>query len=232
MLDINRNKFFLVSVLKDIYSDIELAISLGFKGGTAQMLFYDLPRFSVDLDFNLLNQNKTTIIFNKIRTILLKYGTINDEAEKHFGLLLVLDYGAFERNMKVEISNREFPDSYEIKNFLGISMNVMVKPDLFAHKLCALLDRSTLTNRDIFDIYYFMNQKTPINRIIVEQRMRRQFSEYVDLCIARVEKVNSKSLLNGLGELVDINLKEFVKTKLKEETVQLLKMYREFPLFS
>jgi hypothetical protein len=44
--------------------------------------------------------------------------------------------------------------------------------------------------------------------------------------------VNSKSLLNGLGELVDINLKEFVKTKLKEETVQLLKMYREFPLFS
>lgn len=232
MPEINRHKFFLVSVLKDIYSDIELAISLGFKGGTAQMLFYDLPRFSVDLDFNLLNQNKSTVIFNKIRTILLKYGTIKDEAEKHFGLLLVLDYGAFERNMKVEISNREFPDSYEIKNFLGISMNVMVKPDLFAHKLCALLDRSTLTNRDIFDIYYFMNQKTPINRSIVEQRMSKEFNEYVDLCIARVEKVNSKSLLNGLGELVDINLKEFVKTKLKEETVQLLKMYREFPLFS
>lgn len=232
MLDINKHKFFLVSVLKDIYSDIELAISLGFKGGTAQMLFYDLPRFSVDLDFNLLNQNKSTVIFNKIRTILLNYGTIKDEAEKHFGLLLVPDYGAFERNMKVEISNREYPDSYEIKSFLGIAMNVMVKPDLFAHKLCALLDRSTLTNRDIFDIYYYMNQKTPINRSIVEQRMSKEFSEYVDLCIARVEKVNSKSLLNGLGELVDINLKEFVKTKLKAETVQLLKMYREFPLFS
>jgi len=231
MPDINRHKFFLVSVLKDIYSDIELAISLGFKGGTAQMLFYDLPRFSVDLDFNLLNQNKSTVIFNKIRTILLNYGTIKDEAEKHFGLLLVLDYGAFERNLKVEISNREFPDSYEIKNFLGIPMNVMVKPDLFAHKLCALLDRNILTNRDIFDIYYFMNQKTPINRSIVEQRMSKEFSEYVDLCIARVEKVNSKSLLNGLGELVDINLKEFVKTKLKTETVQLLNMYREFPLF-
>lgn len=232
MFDINRHKFFLVSVLKDIYSDIELATSLGFKGGTAQMLFYDLPRFSVDLDFNLLNQNKSTIIYNKTRTILLNYGTIKDEAEKHFGLLLVLDYGAFERNLKVEISNREFPDSYETKNFLGIAMNVMVKPDLFAHKLCALLDRSTLTNRDIFDIYYFMNQKTPVNRSIVEQRMSRGFSEYVDLCIARVEKVNSKSLLTGLGELVDINLKEFVKTKLKTETVQLLKMYREFPLFS
>ena len=232
MLDINKHKFFLVSVLKGIYSDIELATSLGFKGGTAQLLFYDLPRFSVDLDFNLLIQDKSTPVYKKIRTILLKYGTIKDEAEKHFGLLLVLDYGAFERNLKVEISNREYPDSYEIMNYLGIAMNVMVKPDLFAHKLCALLDRKILTNRDIFDIYYFMNQKTPINRIIVEQRMGKEFTEYVDLCIARIEKINSKSLMNGLGELVDVNLKEFVKAKLKTETIQLLKLYRKFPLYA
>ena len=35
MLDINKHKFLIVSVLKDIYSDIELATSLGFKGVTA-----------------------------------------------------------------------------------------------------------------------------------------------------------------------------------------------------
>ncbi len=232
MLDINRHKFFLVSVLKDIYSDIELATSLGFKGGTAQILFYDLPRLSVDLDFNLLSQDKSTVVFKKIKSILLKYSTIRDEAEKYFGLLLVLDYGAFERNLKVEISNREFPDSYEIKNYLGITMNVMVKPDMFAHKLCALLDRNILTNRDIFDIYYFMNQKTPVNKIIIEKRTGSEFGEYIDLCIAKVESVNSRSLLNGLGELVDVGLKEFVKTKLKTDTLQLLRIYREFPLFS
>jgi hypothetical protein len=55
---------------------------------------------------------------------------------------------------------------------------------------------------------------------------------YIDLCIARIEKISSKYLLNGLGDLVDISLKEFVKTKLKTETIQLLKMYREFPLYS
>ena len=54
MVDINRHKFFLVQILKDIYSDLELANILGLKGGTALMFFYDLPRFSVDLDFNLL----------------------------------------------------------------------------------------------------------------------------------------------------------------------------------
>jgi hypothetical protein len=46
MMDVNRHKFFLVQILKDIYSDIELANWLGFKGGTSLMFFYDLPRLS------------------------------------------------------------------------------------------------------------------------------------------------------------------------------------------
>ena len=196
------------------------------------MLFYGLPRFSVDLDFNLLNKGKSQYIFGKIRSILRNYGTVRDEAEKHFGLLLVLDYGAHERNLKIEISNRVFPDSYENKNYLGITMNVMVKPDMFAHKLCALLDRNVLTNRDIFDIYYFMQQKTPINKDIVEQRMNTGFKEYILQCISKIERIKSETLLNGLGELVEPDLKEFVKKKLKNETLILLKMYYEFPLIS
>ena len=171
-------------------------------------------------------------IYDKIRSILLRYGTIRDEAQKHFGLLLVLDYEATERNLKVEISNRVFPDSYETRSFLGIPMKVMTKPDMFAHKLCALLDRSSLTNRDIFDIYYFMLQKTPVNPVIIKQRMGKEFGDYIDLCIERIEKVNSKTLLHGMGDLLDDNLKIFVKTKLRTEAIQLLKMYREFPLLS
>jgi len=232
MLDMNKHKFYLVSVLKDIYADTELATTLGFKGGTAHMLFYDLPRFSVDLDFNLLNTEKSKSVYNKIRKVLLNYGKIRDEAEKHFGLLLVLDYGEKERNLKIEISNREFPDSYETKNYLGIPIKVMVKPDMFAHKLCALLDRNMIANRDIFDVYYFMQQKTPINKNIVEKRMDMEFKEYLDSCITQIEKLPGKNLLNGIGELVDNNLKSFVREQLKEETIQLLKMYREFPLFS
>jgi len=232
MLDINRHKFYLVSVLKDLYADTELATSLGFKGGTAHMLFYGLPRFSVDLDFNLLSPEKSKGVYNKIREILLNYGQIRDEAKKHFGLLLVLDYGAKERNLKIEISNRTFPDSYEMKNYLGIPVKVMVKHDMFAHKLCALLDRNVITNRDVFDVYYFMQQKTPINKNIVEKRMNMEFKQYIASCIIEIEKLSGKNLLNGIGELVDNNLKTFVRKQLKEETIQLLKMYREFPLFA
>jgi len=43
MVSINKHKFFLMQILKDIYSDIELANCLGFKGGTVLMFFYDLP---------------------------------------------------------------------------------------------------------------------------------------------------------------------------------------------
>lgn len=108
MANINKHKFFLMQILKDIYSDIELANSLGFKGGTALMFFYDLPRFSVDLDFNLLDLTKEKTVYEKVRIILLKYGKIFDEALKFYGPIIVLDYGVGERKLKVEISNRQW----------------------------------------------------------------------------------------------------------------------------
>jgi predicted nucleotidyltransferase component of viral defense system len=46
----------MLQILRDIYSDLELANVLGFKGGSALMFFYNLPRFSVDLDFNLITK--------------------------------------------------------------------------------------------------------------------------------------------------------------------------------
>ena len=55
----------MVQILKEIYADIELANCLGFKGGTAMMFFYDLPRFSVDMDFNLLCNKKEDIVITR-----------------------------------------------------------------------------------------------------------------------------------------------------------------------
>ncbi len=221
MFDINRHKFFLVQILKDIYSDLELANYLGFKGGTALMFFYDLPRFSIDLDFNLLATGKEEIVFDKVRKIIMKYGTIFDEAKKHFGLLIVLDYGMGERKLKVEISNRVFDDSYEIKNLLGFNVKVMKVSDMFSHKLCALLDRSTTTNRDIFDIWFFLQRHTPVNKNIIEHRMKVKLPVHIGNCINLLELMKGKHLLDGLGELMDGDTKKIVRTKLLSETITL-----------
>ena len=229
-MDINKHKFFLVQILKDIYTDMELANYLGFKGGTALMFFYDLPRFSVDLDFNLVDLSKENIVYDKVHKILLKYGKIFDEAKKFYDPLVVLDYGFEERKLKVEISNRQFDNSYEIKDLLGINMKVMVEQDMFAHKLCALLDRSSITNRDIFDCWFFMQKQTAINISIVESRMGVLYSDYIQSCIEQLESISDKGLLQGLGELMDVKMKKFVQTKMRSEVISLLKFYKEFPI--
>lgn len=230
MVDINKHRLLLFQLLKDMFEDKELAASLGFKGGTALMFFYDLPRFSVDLDFNLLNPDKEEQVYAKIRKLIMKYGTIHDEARKYYGILCVLDYGSGERKLKIEISNRNFGDRYEVKNLFGINMRVMVASDMFAHKLCALLDRSALTNRDVFDCWFFMKNKTPLNKSIVETRMGKPLDVYLQSCIDTLNATPDKGMLNGLGELMDETVKKFVRTKLRSETISLLTFYKQFPI--
>lgn len=229
-MDINRHKYLMLQILKDIYSDAMLAAVLGFKGGTALMFFYQLPRFSVDLDFNLLDISRQDEVFRRVRQILLKYGRIHDEAVKFYGPLVVLDYGAGERKLKVEISNRQYDNHYEWRNLLGLNIRVMTESDMFAHKLCALLDRTETTNRDIFDCWFFLNRRTPINRSIVETRMGGTLEDYLQRCIDSLQQMPSRSLLNGLGELTDNATKAFVRTKLLPETIQLLQLFQALPL--
>jgi predicted nucleotidyltransferase component of viral defense system len=231
-MDINKHKFFLVQILKEIYTDVELANWLGFKGGTALMFFYCLPRFSVDLDFNLLYPEKEGEVFDKVRKIVLKYGTLFDEAKKFYGPIIVLNYGVGERKLKVEISNRMFDNHYEIKNLLGVNMQVMTAPDMFAHKLCALLDRNVVASRDIFDCWFFMQNHTALNKTIVEQRMKMPLPDYLQRCIDCVASATDKGLLSGLGELTDEQMKKFVRAKLRTATIELLRFYKEFPILT
>ena len=230
MIDLNKHKYFMLQILRDIYSDLELANCLGFKGGTALMFFYELPRFSVDLDFNLLKPELENDVYQRLRTILLKYGKIDDEAQKFFGPILVLNYGSGERKLKLEISNRLYDNHYEVKTFMGINMLVMTVADMFAHKLCALLDRNELTNRDIFDCWFFMENRTPINKSLLERRMKMPFADYLQTCIDMLENASDKNMLNGLGELLNPELKTFVRNKLRTETITLLRFYKEFPI--
>ncbi len=74
-LNIGRHKNVLTEILKALYGDTTIAPFLAFKGGTAALFNYNLPRFSVDLDFDLLNPSKEEYVFERVTTILKKYGT-------------------------------------------------------------------------------------------------------------------------------------------------------------
>lgn len=113
---------------------------------------------------------------------------------------------------------------------LGINMKVMVQADMFAHKLCALLDRNAVTNRDIFDCWFFMQNQTTVNKAIIESRMGMKYADYLQKCIDKLESMSDKGLLQGMGELMDIEMKNFVRIKLRVETIGLFRFYKDFPI--
>jgi len=229
-MNIIKHRFFLTQILTEIYSDRELAHCMGFKGGTALMMFHNLPRFSVDLDFDLLETEKAEQVFSKVKIMLLKYGEIHDEAQKFFGDLLALDYAYGERNLKIDISHRKNNNEYEIKNLLGISIKTMKISDMFSHKLVALLGRKEIADRDIFDCWWFMSRQTPVKTVIIENLTQKTYSEYMQECIHAMENLPKRSLLYGLGELLEQDMKPFVRNRLRTEILTLLRFYKDFPI--
>lgn len=223
-LDYSKHKNIMLKILKDIYSDASIAPYLGFKGGTAALLFYDLPRNSVDLDFDLLDETKEEEVFKKIQKIAESYGTITESKIKHFNLLNVISYKKGAQQIKVEINRRQFGSRYEIKTLLGISMLVMVKEDMFAHKLMAMYERINKTSRDIFDVYFFYKSNWEISKKIVESRSNMSFKDTLVKCIKLLEDFDNKKILNGLGELLSQSQKDWAREKLRSETIFLLKL--------
>src|SRR3989338_2314247 len=167
-LDISTHKTILFQILKDMYSDTAISPFLGFKGGTAAVLFYGLDRFSVDLDFDLLDERKEDIVFERVTEIIQKYGVLKDSYKKRYSLFCLLSYEDEAHNIKVEISRRQFGSTYNIQSYLGVSMLVMTQEDMFAHKLMAMSERIGKTSRDIYDVWFFLKKRFPINREIVE----------------------------------------------------------------
>ena len=226
-LNIAVHKTILFQILKDIYSDTSIAPFLGFKGGTATLMFYNLDRFSVDIDLDLLDDSKEDEVFARVTEIVKKYGILKEFYKKRFNLFFLLSYEDKSHNIKVEINRRNFDSKYETKTYLGVSMLVMVKEDLFAHKLMAMHERISKTSRDIYDVWFFLSNRFPINKEIIEKRSGMPFNQLLKKCILQLEKFDNKRILDGLGELLTSSQKDWAKAKLREETISLLKLRLE-----
>ena len=230
-MDKNKHKFYMAQILSLIFKDKDLCNVLAFKGGTSLMFFHNLNRFSTDLDFNLLDPDKLDLAYDKVRAILTRFGTIDAEAKKLYDPVLVLNYGNGERMLKVEISVRQYPNHYEMRSLAGTDIRVMVMSDMFAHKLCTMGER--LSPRDIYDVWFFLQNHTEINEEIVRIRTAKSVSEYTAWCAEHVKEASPKLLMQGLGEVLnDAKSKTFVKNKLIAETSSALELFSAFPLIA
>lgn len=139
MLNKEKHQLIMGRILRDIYSDAAIAPLIGFKGGSCAYFFYELPRFSVDLDFDLLvpsgvkglSQDERTRrqMFEKVKSILEKYGQVKDSYIKRSTIFFLLSYGDADHNIKVEINIRtlmpNLKEQYEIKDYLGDGKSVV-----------------------------------------------------------------------------------------------------------
>lgn len=229
-LETSTHRTILIRILKDIYTNKKIGPLLGFKGGTAVYLFYDLSRFSVDLDFDLLDLEQQDVVFDELTTILQKYGTLKQARAKRYSLFFLLSYhdklyDAY--NIKVEVNLRSFGSRYEVKSYLGIPMKVMVQEDIAAHKMVAMIERFGKTNRDIFDVWFFLKHNWPINQEIIAKRTGVIFKQFLQKCIDELEAMSDRGILSGVGELLDAKQKAWVKKHLRQETIFLLKVKLE-----
>lgn len=222
--DPSAHQTILFQILKDIYVTTSISPFLGFKGGTAARMFYGLDRFSVDLDFDLLDENQTDHVFQALNGILQRHASIKEAYIKRFNLFYLLSYEDHARSIKLEINRRQFGSRYEVKTYLGVSMQVMMIEDMFAHKLMAMYERLDKTSRDIYDVWFFLKSRFPINTAIVEQRSGVSFSQQILKCIDRLEKMDNRRILVGIGEFLTTGQKDWARANLRDETISLLKL--------
>lgn len=229
MLTITKHRKVMLGVLKAIYENTLLGPSLGFKGGTLLYTLYNLPRFSVDLDFDIVNgqillgSTKERDVFEEIGNIMKKFGKVESLIIKKYTIFCLINYEKGQQGLKVEIHRGTSENKFEIKNYLGIPILAMTIDDIFANKLVALTSRKRPANRDVFDTWYMLNKDWDINWKLVETRSGLKKDKYIKKCIKLLENWPLESRLENLGELVDNKTKDWIKKNLIKDTIFLLK---------
>jgi len=215
MLNIQRHEQILKSILRDIYTNPELQASVAFKGGTCLYMFYELDRFSVDLDFNLRAESLDDDL---LTTIIEKHLNVSNRTNKYNTWFWLGSYEKSLQKVKVEVSKRDYPDTYVNKDFYGLTIPIMEPSCMFAHKLCAITDRKKLQNRDLYDAHFMFDKHFEINEEIIRIRTGKTIQEYFTQLIGFIEEnVSDNTVLEGLGELLTDRQKDSVRSTLKRD---------------
>ena len=111
---------------------------IAFKGGTALKLFYDLPRYSEDIDYDILPGTSANDILDVMRMLFQKKKwEITDETVKYYAILLELQFAGPERNfrLKIEMSTREKELDTTILSLRGVPVLTLEPSFLMTKKL-------------------------------------------------------------------------------------------------
>lgn len=216
---VDTHKRVLTELLVDIIK--YLGPKAAFKGGTAAMMFYNLPRMSLDLDFDLF-QELTEEEIDNLKIIIKKHGTIKEFRDKRFTLFFLLDYQPNYPNIKIEMNKRLWENnSYETVWLLGIEIKIADKKTMFSNKLVALSERRSLACRDLFDVHYFLKLHYPLGEALIKERTGKSLKSFITFIKKFILKnYNKKNILQGMGEILNESQKAWAKDHLIPQTIK------------
>jgi len=216
------HKQILIKILVDIFK--EFGGRLGFKGGTCAYLFYELPRISLDLDFDLLSPFEKKDM-DALKAIFTKKGIIKDFKDKRFTIFFLLSYAKDAPNIKVEFNKRIWENNaYKTVWFLGVEMRIADESTVLTNKLVALSDRRMPVARDLFDGYYLLKLGFKLNERLIMERTGKTLEDYIEFLIPFIERTyNRRNILHGLGDVLENKQKDWVRKELIQEIVKELR---------
>ncbi|HPJ12487.1 MAG TPA: nucleotidyl transferase AbiEii/AbiGii toxin family protein [Caldisericia bacterium] len=231
-LDRSKHRIVMTQLLLDFYKDSRISPLLGFKGGTAAMMFYDLPRFSVDLDFDIMADTSkrsinSALLYEYITKLLHRKYQVTDECMKFNTLFWLIRYELHFAQVKIEISTRNsILNHYHPVLFYGVTVHIMDAQDMIVYKMIAAMTRKQLANRDLFDLHYFLQSPyaTSIRYSLLEALTKTSPKEYLLSLQKKIISIRSSHILNGLGEILEPSQKTWVKKNLLPELENLIQL--------
>lgn len=203
-----------VIILSTIYKH-DLGRSVFFTGGTALRFFYNLPRFSEDLDFNTsyLNFERFKDILGAIDKGLRKEGFLaKTSTERRKNLFIaelnfidlmrlydITDKRGLDLMIKVEIYRPlwDLQTESAVLSLYGYNFSsiLLSKANMLSEKLLALLNRKR--GRDIYDTLFMLKKRFPFNEsVLLSNKIEKMPKELIIEHLKKLSEKELKSLAN------------------------------------
>jgi predicted nucleotidyltransferase component of viral defense system len=227
------HKAWLYRVLVAIVDNANLH-NLYFKGGTCAAMAGVLNRFSVDLDFDYVGDEKDLVkVRHELEKIFENLGLeIKDASVKvpQFFLKYPTKDISHRNTLKVDIN---FPppkaNIYEPIRLVDIGRVVICQnvSTMFANKLVAIIDRfernNSIAGRDIYDIHYFFMNGHDYNKDVIIERTGLDLIDFFEKLSDFIGEHVTETILNqDLNPLIPYERFNKFRKVLKRETLMFL----------
>jgi len=226
------HKSFLNRILIEIADSPLLSQQILFKGGTCASMLGYLDRFSIDLDFDMINSADETELNEVFLKIFSHLGLeiVSKAKDTLFYNLKYSNKSDSRNSLKFScIKPRIDSNIYKVQFFPEIDrlINSQTIETMFSNKLVAITDRyqkyKTIAGRDIYDIHHFFVQGYSFIPKIIKDRTGKNAYEYlIHLKNFIKENVSATKIDEDLNSLLPQNRFQAIRKVLIPETLYFL----------